>query len=45
MPTKSGGKFLTGLRAILQIELSMCIMVILNLKQKQLPIFLKGRCY
>ena len=37
MPTASGANFLTGLKAILQIELSMCNMVILNLKQKQLP--------
>ena len=34
MPTASGANFLTGLKAILQIELSMCNMVILNLKQK-----------
>ena len=33
MPTASGENFLTALRAILQIELSMCNMVIQNLKQ------------
>ena len=30
----SGEKFLTGLKAILQIALSTCDMVILNLRQK-----------